>query len=103
MYNCKCRCENFKEHVGTGPYISGSATPTRKSGNDVKYNLETEKRWHRENDAFKRLAKQGHVLPHLNGADKIESRATTELELKHGKLYGDKAPLMEKIAKDEAL
>jgi hypothetical protein len=71
MYNCKCKCETFRDHVGTGPYISGSATPTR-GGGDVKEKLDTEKRWHKENDAFKRLAKQGHVLPHLNGADQIE-------------------------------
>jgi hypothetical protein len=102
MHNCSCKpqCETFRQHVGTGPYISGAATPTQHG--EVRKNLDTEKRWHKENDAYTRLWKQGYSLPHLHGADHIERHATTEIELKQGKILGEKkAKLTEKALAGE--
>ena len=98
-YGCKCQCESFRDHIGNGPYIAAEATPTKRQ--DVLNSVKTEKRWAKENEAFKRLAKEGYTLPRLTGADQIEKKATTEIELKHGKLYGASAAVMERADKGD--
>lgn len=79
--------------------VMASAMPTRQVM--ANQNNATESRWSKENDAFLRMRKAGYDIPHLNGADVLEKNARTEIELKRGKLYGDKAEKIQKIVNEE--
>ena len=62
--------------------VSSDATPTRKS-HSHQIN-ETERRWHKDMDAYKRLRKDG-LQPHkIDGAAKVEARAKTEFQVESG-------------------
>jgi len=57
----------------------------------------TYKQWEADGDAYFRLAKDGYELPNLDGAAEIEKKATTKIELEHGKLYGKQATTMQRM------
>lgn len=70
--------------------------PTRSNIN--KYSS-TEKQWQKDADAYKRLDKnEGVQLKSMTGAAEIEAKATTRVELEHGRLYGEQAKNMQLVA-----
>lgn len=101
-YSCNCKrgCQTFREHVGNGPMIDGKAMPTRSRAANLQ---KTEDQWEADGAAYKRLDQQGYQLQKLDGAADLEKKATTQVELQHGKLYGKNAKLMQAAANGDLL
>lgn len=45
---------------------------------------ETERRWHKDMDAYKRLRKDGLQPKKIDGSAKVEARAKTEFQVESG-------------------
>ena len=62
--------------------ISSDATPTRRADN-ARIN-ETERQWHKDMDAYKRLRQDGLQPKKIDGAAKVEARATEKYQVETG-------------------
>lgn len=62
--------------------ISSDATPTRRSDN-ARIN-ETERQWHKDMDAYKRLRKDGLQPKKIDGSAKVEACATEKYQVETG-------------------
>lgn len=62
--------------------ISSDATPTRRADN-ARIN-DTEKRWHKDMDAYKRLRNDGLQPKQIDGSARIEARATEKYQVETG-------------------
>lgn len=51
--------EEWKRRIGNGPAIGASALPTRGSGSKNQAEWDRMKRWEKEHDAARQLAKAG--------------------------------------------
>lgn len=67
------------------PNISAAALPNR--GRAVVAIDETERRWDRDHSAYKSLRSQGIQPKGLDGVADLASRATTQFEIEHNRLY----------------
>lgn len=65
-----------------GIAISSDATPTRKE--DSHRINETERRWHKDMDAYKRLRQDGLQPPKIDGSAKVEARASEKYQVETG-------------------
>lgn len=89
-HGCKCEpeCFTFADHVGSGPYVSGAATPTRTK--EVADTIAREKRMVPDMEAYKRLRREGHQPKTVMGSAALEQDARDPLEIKRGKVFGEK-------------
>ena len=62
--------------------ISSDATPTRRADN-ARIN-ETERQWHKDMDAYKRLRQDGLQPKKIDGSAKVEARATEKYQVETG-------------------
>lgn len=69
-----CGCESFREHLA-GVRFQPSATPSRGGGAHALRTNETEKRWHRDHDAYRRLRADGVQPEHVDGSARLEQEA----------------------------
>lgn len=76
-------CPDFKTHIRS-VNLAAAATPSRRP-RSVEIEA-TEKRWHKDHDAFRRLVREGHDPGRLEGAAEIEAKATTKYEIEKGRL-----------------
>ena len=62
--------------------ISSDAIPTRRADN-ARIN-ETERQWHKDMDAYKRLRRDGLQPKKIDGSAKVEARATEKYQVETG-------------------
>ena len=65
-----------------GVSISSAAMPGRKSASH-QIN-ETEKRWHKDMDAYKRLRQDGLQPKKIDGSHRVEAKAETRFQVESG-------------------
>ena len=76
--NCNLR---YRDHlVGFG--IAAAAIPSRVQGECLD-TLVREKRWQRDMDAYKRLRKDGMVVPRVDGSALRERQGTDAYDIEH--------------------
>lgn len=62
--------------------VSSDATPTRRAhSHDIN---QTERRWHKDMDAYKRLRQEGLQPKQIDGAARVEAKADTRFQVESG-------------------
>lgn len=70
-----CRCPTFREHLRGVTVGLPSDTPTRRGGAHAKATGETEARWDRDGEAYKRLRADGLSPNEIDGCADVEATA----------------------------
>jgi hypothetical protein len=67
--------------------VPASATPSRRAGaSHARWVNDTEKRWHKDMDAYRRLVRDGLQPPKIDGCAEVEKRAETKSEVESGRV-----------------
>lgn len=64
--------------------IASSATPSRGGGARSAHIQATEKQWHKDMPAFKRLCEDGYNPPAIEGASRLEAESTCREHVETG-------------------
>lgn len=71
--------------------VAPSATPSRKGGARAADINATEKRWHRDMDAYASMRAQGIQPRQIDGSDELSARAADKMEVEAGHVLKSKA------------
>ncbi len=96
-YGCKCNCDTFREHIGNGPALSMSITPTRSGAAKVREVNEREATWDKDHAAYRRMRREGLQPKHLAGSADLEREARDPVEITDGRIYGKKLGLVKEF------
>lgn len=76
-------CDTYREHL-LSITVAPSATPSRNGGHHAQVVKETEREWHKDHAAYRRMVADGLQPAVLDGAAHMEKHAKHAAEIEHG-------------------